>query len=76
MLKGEAFNFGLNDGPAAGQTIARLHFHVIPRYTGDVLDSRGGIRQIIPDKARYCEVQSPKSKDQSPKSKHAEQRTQ
>jgi diadenosine tetraphosphate (Ap4A) HIT family hydrolase len=49
----DAFNFGLNDGPAAGQTIAQLHFHVIPRYIGDVSDPRGGIRHIIPDKAKY-----------------------
>ena len=49
----DAFNFGLNDGPAAGQTIAQLHFHVIPRYTGDVPDPRGGIRHLIPSKARY-----------------------
>jgi len=27
----DAFNLGLNDGPAAGQTIAQFHFHVIPR---------------------------------------------
>ena len=47
----DAFNLGLNDGPAAGQTIAQFHFHVIPRYTGDVHDPRGGIRHIIPSKA-------------------------
>src|ERR1039457_2931081 len=34
----DAFNLGLNDGPAAGQTMPQLHFHVIPRYTGDVPD--------------------------------------
>ena len=49
----DAFKFGLNDGPAAGQTMPQLHFHVIPRYTGDVPDPRGGIRHIIPSKARY-----------------------
>jgi diadenosine tetraphosphate (Ap4A) HIT family hydrolase len=49
----DAFNFGLNDGAAAGQTVAQLHFHMIPRYAGDVPDPRGGIRQIIPTKARY-----------------------
>jgi diadenosine tetraphosphate (Ap4A) HIT family hydrolase len=49
----DAFNLGLNDGPAAGQTMPQLHFHVIPRYTGDVPDPRGGIRHIIPSKARY-----------------------
>jgi hypothetical protein len=46
-------NLGLNDGSAAGQTMPQLHFHVIPRYTGDVPDPRGGIRHIIPCKARY-----------------------
>ena len=35
-------NLGLNDGPAAGQTMPQLHFHVIPRYTGDVPDPCGG----------------------------------
>ena len=48
-----AFNLGLNDGPAAGQTIAQFHFHIIPRYTGDVPDPRGGVRHVIPAKARY-----------------------
>ena len=49
----DAFNLGVNDGPAAGQTMPQLHFHVIPRYTGDVPDPRGGIRHVIPSKARY-----------------------
>jgi hypothetical protein len=29
--------------------------HVIPRYRGDVEDPRGGIRWIIPGKAKYWE---------------------
>jgi diadenosine tetraphosphate (Ap4A) HIT family hydrolase len=49
----DAFNLGLNDGTVAGQTIPQFHFHIIPRYTGDVPDPRGGIRQVIPSKARY-----------------------
>jgi len=49
----DGFNLGLNDGPAAGQTMLQLHFHVIPRYKGDVADPRGGIRHVIPSKARY-----------------------
>jgi diadenosine tetraphosphate (Ap4A) HIT family hydrolase len=49
----DAFNFGLNDGPAAGQTISQFHFHIIPRYKDDVPDPRGGIRHVIPSKARY-----------------------
>jgi diadenosine tetraphosphate (Ap4A) HIT family hydrolase len=49
----DAFNFGLNDGPAAGQTILQFHFHIIPRHIGDVPDPRGGVRWIIPSKAQY-----------------------
>ena len=49
----DGFNIGVNDGAAAGQTVAHAHIHVIPRRTGDVPDPRGGIRWVIPDKARY-----------------------
>ncbi len=49
------FNIGLNDGEAAGQTIAHAHIHVIPRYLGDVPDPRGGIRWVLPRKAGYWE---------------------
>jgi diadenosine tetraphosphate (Ap4A) HIT family hydrolase len=52
------FNFGVNDGPAAGQTVMHAHIHVIPRYTGDATDPRGGVRQIIPQKARYWQKDS------------------
>jgi hypothetical protein len=30
--------------------------HVIPRRSGDVVDPRGGIRCVIPTKARYWET--------------------
>jgi len=48
-----AYNIGVNDGPAAGQTVPHLHIHLIPRYTGDNTDPRGGIRHIFPGKAKY-----------------------
>lgn len=47
------FNIGINDGTSAGQTIDHAHIHIIPRKNGDVPDPRGGIRWIIPDKAKY-----------------------
>ena len=52
-LQPDGFNIGLNDGEAAGQTVMHAHIHVIPRWKGDVPDARGGIRWLIPDKARY-----------------------
>jgi len=49
----DGHNIGINDGEAAGQTVPHLHVHLIPRYKGDSKDPRGGIRWIIPEKARY-----------------------
>jgi len=50
-----AFNVGINAGEAAGQTVPHAHVHVIPRYAGDVPDPRGGVRWVLPDRARYWE---------------------
>jgi diadenosine tetraphosphate (Ap4A) HIT family hydrolase len=47
------YNIGINDGPAAGQTVPHLHIHLIPRYTSDAYDPRGGVRWVIPAKAVY-----------------------
>lgn len=47
------YNLGINDGAAAGQTVPHLHLHVIPRYSGDSDDPRGGIRWVLPTKAKY-----------------------
>jgi len=46
-------NVGINVGRAAGQTVDHAHLHVIPRYEGDVADPRGGVRWVIPKRARY-----------------------
>jgi diadenosine tetraphosphate (Ap4A) HIT family hydrolase len=43
----DGYNFGVNDGVAAGQSVMHLHMHVIPRYAGDVEDPRGGIRWVV-----------------------------
>jgi diadenosine tetraphosphate (Ap4A) HIT family hydrolase len=47
------YNIGINDGSAAGQAVWHLHVHLIPRFTGDSDDPRGGVRRVIPDKAHY-----------------------
>ncbi len=47
------YNVGINDGAAAGQTVPHLHIHLIPRYPGDLPDPRGGVRWVLPSKARY-----------------------
>lgn len=49
----DAYNIGINDGPAAGQTVPHVHVHLIPRYEGDCDDPRGGVRWIMPGKAKY-----------------------
>lgn len=49
----DGYNLGVNVGEAAGQTVGHAHLHVIPRYRGDVPEPRGGVRWIIPSKARY-----------------------
>ena len=52
-FKPAGYNIGINDGPAAGQTVPHLHIHLIPRYEADRADPRGGVRWIIPEKADY-----------------------
>ena len=47
------FNIGMNIGEDAGQTIFHCHVHIIPRRKGDILNPRGGIRGVIPDKQNY-----------------------
>jgi diadenosine tetraphosphate (Ap4A) HIT family hydrolase len=49
----QGFNIGVNCEEAGGQTVLHAHIHVIPRYAGDVVNPRGGIRNIIPGKGNY-----------------------
>ena len=51
--KPDGYNIGINDGAVAGQTVPHLHIHLIPRYSGDQDDPRGGVRWVIPSKADY-----------------------
>ena len=47
------FNVGVNIGKDAGQSIMHCHLHLIHRRKGDVEDTRGGVRGVIPDKQKY-----------------------
>lgn len=43
----DGYNIGLNIGAAAGQSVDHCHMHIIPRYTGDVKNPKGGVRRIV-----------------------------
>ena len=60
----DAFNVGINNGEAAGQSVMWPHVHLIPRREGDLghfengtpYDPKGGIRNIIPHKGNYSDT--------------------
>ena len=62
--KWEAFNVGINNGVAAGQSVMWPHVHLIPRREGDLgcfengtpYDPKGGVRNIIPHKGNYSDT--------------------
>ena len=56
----DAYNIGINNGEAAGQSIKHLHVHIIPRYKGDVEDPKGGVRWILKNKANYWDEKNKK----------------
>ena len=47
----DGYNIGVNIGRVGGQTRMHVHVHLIPRYTGDVADPRGGIRCVLSRRA-------------------------
>jgi len=49
----DGYNIGINAGRAAGQTVWHVHVHLMPRYSGDTENPRGGVRGVIPDKQQY-----------------------
>lgn len=52
--KPDGYNFGNNDGEAAGRSIHHLHIQIIPRFFGDT-NNLAGIRNVIPEKGSYLE---------------------
>jgi len=53
-LKPAGYNIGINLGEVAGQTVMHLHIHLIPRFFGDVIETQGGVRNVIPGKGSYA----------------------
>ncbi len=51
--KPDSYNIGINVSKVAGQSVPHTHIHLIPRYTGDVADPKGGVRNVIPNKRTY-----------------------
>ena len=49
----DGYNVLQNNGEAAGQTVFHFHMHLIPRYNGDVVNPKGGVRGVIPSKQKY-----------------------
>ena len=52
-FKPSGYNVGMNCGKDAGQTVFHFHCHIIPRYSGDVEDPRGGVRHSVIGKGYY-----------------------
>ena len=52
-FKPDGFNIGFNMEEAGDQTVFHTHIHIIPRYKGDVVNPRGGIRNVIIGKGIY-----------------------
>ena len=49
----DGYNVGINCGEVGGQTVPHVHIHLIPRYEGDVVDPRGGVRGVISSRQKY-----------------------
>ena len=62
----DGFTIGVNDGAAAGQTVAHVHVHVIPRHQGDVPDPRGGVRHVLPGRGNYLLDPTPEETTPAP----------
>ncbi|MBE9192981.1 HIT domain-containing protein [Gloeocapsopsis crepidinum LEGE 06123] len=46
----DGFNVGININREAGQNMMHTSIHIIPRYKGDTVSGKGGMRYVIPSK--------------------------
>ncbi len=47
-LQPDGFNVGMNINREAGQRMMHANIHLIPRYQGDAVEAKGGMRYVIP----------------------------
>jgi diadenosine tetraphosphate (Ap4A) HIT family hydrolase len=52
----DAYNYGINDGKMAGRSADHFHWHIIPRYEGDVEGFNAGVRFVIPSMGDYKSI--------------------
>ena len=53
LYQTDGYNVGFNVGVDGGQSVMHCHMHVIPRYHGDALNPRGGIRKVVKNDKKY-----------------------
>ena len=53
LYQPDGYNVGFNVGVDGGQSVMHCHMHVIPRYHGDALNPRGGIRKVVKNDKKY-----------------------
>jgi len=54
----KGFDWSLQDGIAAGQTVPHLHLHIIPRRTGDMPGNEEWYSKILPNEKFLLDSQS------------------
>jgi diadenosine tetraphosphate (Ap4A) HIT family hydrolase len=54
----DGFNVGMNINKAAGQTMMHANIHIIPRYQGDAVGGKGGMRNVVPKPKIYPSTSS------------------
>lgn len=50
------FNLGVNNGSVAGQLVPHVHFHIMPRFTGDGHELWHGVEYAPEEMARVAEA--------------------
>ena len=62
-MNADGYNVLCNNGRAAGQLVEHVHFHIIPRMTGDGVFTRGLLRNIRKARLKTAEQISEKIED-------------